>query len=253
MRGRSTLGSITLAASTCLLAAACGGDSDDGTAARPLCSGITRLDAIDSPGGPVDPTADEVKAYGAALSPAVDSVRTGLDGRLGPQLAALDGAVAAMSQGDIAAANDPGLSVALDSLRKTAAADCKYEQVAITAKDYGFEMPAKVSKGGLLTSLTNTGKEPHVFLLVRRDQPGGPSDQDLVASYLQSFEGGERPAGISDVNGGGPGAGPGEGASHVFDLSPGTYVYFCPIPSGEDGSGPPHFTLGMIGELTVTG
>jgi hypothetical protein len=39
----------------------------------------------------------------------------------------------------------------------------------------------------------------------------------------------------------------------VFDLDPGTYVYFCPIPSGEDGSGPPHFTLGMIGELTVAG
>jgi hypothetical protein len=253
MRSRSKLAGITLAASISLLAAACGGDGDDSAAGRPLCTGVARLDAIDSPGGPTDPTADEIKAYGAQLSPALDSVRTGLDGRLGPQLAALHGAVAAMSQGDITATDNPEVFAAWEQVRRTAAADCKYQDVAVTANDYRFELPARVSDGGILTSMTNAGKEPHVMLMVRKTQQGGPSNQDLVASYLASFEGGERPAGLEDVPGGGPFAPPGAAGSHVYDLAPGTYVYFCPIPSGEDGSGPPHFMLGMVGELTVDG
>jgi hypothetical protein len=124
MRARPALASVTLAASPSLLASACGGDDGGSSASKPLCTGITQLDAIDSPGGPTAPTPDEVKAYGAQLSPALDRVRTGLKGRLGSDLALIDGAVASMSQGDASAADSPDVNTALDNVRKAAATDC---------------------------------------------------------------------------------------------------------------------------------
>ena len=44
-------------------------------------------------------------------------------------------------------------------------------------------------------------------------------------------------------------------AGVIVDLTPGRYVYACPVAQGsvdgEEGTGPPHFTMGMAGEFTV--
>jgi hypothetical protein len=42
----------------------------------------------------------------------------------------------------------------------------------------------------------------------------------------------------------------------VFELKPGRYLALCTVAKGsvdnKPGSGPPHFTLGMKQEITVT-
>ena len=48
---------------------------------------------------------------------------------------------------------------------------------------------------------------------------------------------------------------PGESDTTFMELEPGRYAAVCFIPQGTtqdtEGSGPPHHTLGMLGELTV--
>jgi len=41
----------------------------------------------------------------------------------------------------------------------------------------------------------------------------------------------------------------------IANLTPGRYLYVCALAEGSvngaEGSGPPHFTMGMLGEFTV--
>lgn len=253
MCARPGLAGLTLAMSLVFAATGCGSDTVASSAPSngPLCDGVAQLDALDSPGGPTEPTPENLKAFAAQVSPILGEIRTGLDGRLGNELSTLDRAVASLAQGDGSVLEDPAVDPAIGAVRQVAAETCRYNRLGVTATDFAFEMPKQVQQGRVLAQLANDGQEPHVLLLMRRTTEGGPTNEELVSTYVASFDGGPPAEGVEDVSGGGPFAMPGAPGSHVWDLPPGSYVYFCPIPSGEDGSGPPHFSLGMLGELTV--
>lgn len=234
-----------------LFQAGCGGDDGGGSVAdAPLCRGVAGLDAVDSPGGPDGLTPEQATTFGSQLSPFAAEIKAGLDGRLTGAVATLDGAVTKLQAGDGSPLDDPAIESALSEIRTAAIDDCDFAQVSVPASDFTFEFPETLPEGPFVASMDNTGQEPHVLLLVRKDGADLPPNDELLGQYLSSFEGGAPPAGLTPVPGG-MFAAPGTAGSHIYDLQPGSYLYFCPIPSGPEGEGPPHFALGMMGEIKV--
>lgn len=145
-------------------------------------------------------------------------------------------------------------------------------EVAITGVDYAFEgVPDSVAAGTRLTFANTSDVEVHELVAVRiGDAEARPIDE-IVAD----------PAGIGALLGGGPPAAvivaapgtdtPGAVLGDGTLTEPGRYALICSIPTGVDPQayldaaaasaggppdvegGPPHFTQGMVAELTVEG
>ena len=126
---------------------------------------------------------------------------------------------------------------------------CPWTKVPVTMENYHFTgLPDTLASGDYVFQLTNTGNELHVMVIVKR-KPG------VTASFdeLLNDPDGESMVDTVVANGASPG-----GSTNAFGhLDPGEYLVLCPIPIGSDGAttegtGPPHFTLGMRQALTVT-
>jgi len=117
------------------------------------------------------------------------------------------------------------------------------QEVAITATDFGFELPATPVHAGLTTiTLVNQGSEVHHASLIRLDD--GKTMTDLMAA-LQAA--GPLPSWAVAV--GGPNAAPPAGeANATLVLEPGSYAVACFIPSPD---GVPHIAKGMITGMEV--
>ena len=128
---------------------------------------------------------------------------------------------------------------------------CGYEVSEVTGVEYAFEgAPEQVSAGPVGFTFTNDGEEVHELLLFSIEDEEVPI-QDLL---LQ-----ERPEGVDFVLG--VIATQGTTDTVFRDLEPGRYAMVCTLPVGSteapsgppsEQSGPPHFTQGMLTELTVT-
>lgn len=254
LRSRATTAAGLLLTTTMLFGvAACGGDDGDAAGATDssLCSGITALDQLEGPGGgPTDPTAEDLKAFGAQIKPIVADIKGGLDGKAAADITVIEGAVTQFEAGDGAPLDDPATDAALINIRKVAVSECAFGEQAVTAADYRFTLPGTLPAGPFVATMANEGKEPHVLLMLRKDGTE-LSNEEVVKEFTGTFEGGAMPEGVVPVPSG-LFAPPGATNSRVYDLEPGTYVYFCPIPSGADGRGPAHDTLGMLGEVKVS-
>ena len=223
-----------------------------------FCSALVAFDRLDPPGGE-----DSEKEYTAAIQRYAQAIESPLatmaanaPDALAAPLETLNSLLPALKQGDIPSYEGPAGSAAIEEVEQAAAAGCGFERVAVTAQDYSFTPDrASLAAGPVSFQLTNDGAEPHVFLLLRKPEGDTREDTAIVGEFLEREFSGDA-AQMSEVQdevvpGGGPFAMPGSTGSHVLDLSAGTYIYWCPIPQGETGDGPPHFALGMIGELTV--
>ena len=119
----------------------------------------------------------------------------------------------------------------------------------MTAEDYHFTgVPDTLEAGDYKFDLTNTGKEFHVLVIVKRK----PGVTDVVrASCCRT-----RPASRKVETLLGVAAPRACRRSGAVRLEPGEYLVLCPIPIGTagdtEGTGPPHFTVGMQQVLTVT-
>jgi plastocyanin len=262
-------GLLALAA---LIAATACGEGDDPTAtASPtesatsgasispeFCSALVSFDALDSPGGEETPEeySAAIEQYADEIEKPLASMTAATPDELTAAFETLNGLLPALHEGDIAAYEGPEGSAAIEQVEQVAADGCGFETVTVTAKDYLFTPDQTTIEAGPVSfHLTNQGAEPHVFLLLRKPDGDAREDATIVGDFLEKASSGD-PAQMGEVldeivPGGGPFAQPGSEGSHILDLSAGTYVYWCPIPQGESGEGPPHFTLGMIGELTV--
>lgn len=141
------------------------------------------------------------------------------------------------------------------------------DAVAITGIDYGFDgVPETVAAGTELTFANASDAEAHEMVVMRIDDAEERSVQELLelpeeeAGEVTTFEG------VAVAMPGEEGVTP-EGPV-VLDV-PGRYVLLCFIPTGADPAvlqeaieseateppqmdgGPPHFTQGMVAELTV--
>jgi hypothetical protein len=250
--------------------AACGSDSDSGAAdaasstpsltTAPIsafCDSLVALDAIDSPGGPTDPTPAQLKEYGSTLRPLVDTLRSAAPASVDASIATVTTAIDRLDSGDGSALASPDFSAATEAIEQAGRSNCGFTAIDVGAKNYQYDgAPTTVPAGRVSFTLTNTGTEPHLLLFVHK--PDDVKDdltflQDYLGAVFSGSDAAMQQYAPYNVSGGGPFAAPGTATTHVTDFAPGTYIYFCPIPVGGTESGAPHFTQGMHGEFTVTG
>lgn len=231
-------------------ASSAGGDM--GTA--DFCQAMVDLDAIDSPGGPTDPTPEQWIEFAGVVTPVFDRVAAGAPARISASVEAFTGYIEQFATGDGSAVETPEFNTDFLALEQAVRDDCGFPGVDVTATDYHFAMPESLAAGPTSFQMTNDAQEPHVLLFVRKGDDVTDDEAFLDEFLTAAFTG--DPAAMApyadvDVSGGGPFALPGDTAQHLVDLQPGTYIYFCPIPSG-DGTGPMHYMLGMYGEFSVS-
>lgn len=120
-----------------------------------------------------------------------------------------------------------------------------YPKLEITARDYRFELPARVSAGYTEITLTNAGSATHHAMFMRL-QPGKTVDDFMKIARHQDV--GALFSISSSV--GGPGSvDEGQKSTAILNLTPGQYVVICIVP-GADGM--PHYKMGMLAPLTVS-
>lgn len=110
--------------------------------------------------------------------------------------------------------------------------------VVVTFNDYAFDAPTTIPAGATTFRGVNAGKEFHHANLIRLDQ--GKRATDLLAAMREP---GPLPAWAVLMGG------PLFDSEVTINLAPGTYAWWCFIPSPD---GVPHFAKGMVREFTVT-
>lgn len=142
------------------------------------------------------------------------------------------------------AAVEFGVGPLQDCGREAAEADPDATPVAVTGREYEFDLPETVPAGPVAFTLANEGEEPHHMVVVRF--LGEETVQDVFAAE----EAGEDPEKFVEDVGDSPSAAPGEETVLNADLSAGRYAMLCFI-SAPDGE--PHALKGMHAEFTVEG
>ena len=137
---------------------------------------------------------------------------------------------------------EPSASTAASAAPSSAAAST----LAVTGKEYAFDLPASVPAGVTAITLTNAGKEEHQAQLVKIADGKGMTD------LLAALQSPDQSAALKLITlSGGPNAvAPGATGTSTVDLKPGAYAFLCFI-SGPDGT--PHIFKGMVAPLEVTG
>ncbi len=115
--------------------------------------------------------------------------------------------------------------------------------IAVRGVESAFEnMPGKLAAGEHVFQFTNRGKEPHEMVVVGLRE-GSASIRDVLRLPEQEATSRLNIVGRSVAD---PGQ---EGPSLKAQLKAGNYALVCFLPVG--GSGPPHFSRGMVQEFTV--
>lgn len=116
--------------------------------------------------------------------------------------------------------------------------------LAITAVEYAFEMPATVEAGWTHVLLDNQGMMDHHAMFLR------PQEGSTIEDVQAALDSGDFGAILATaVSAGGPNVGPMHQASVAMNLEVGQYMVVCLIPNEE---GIPHYALGMHSLLEVT-
>jgi hypothetical protein len=132
------------------------------------------------------------------------------------------------------------------ALRVTASTDASAPMPKVDATatlfDYGFKLSSPIQAGTRTIRVLNGGAQHHEIELVQL--PPGVSAADFL-KWLGKMEGpppGKPLGGVSGLD---------VGSSQYFtaDFAPGNYALICFLPDAKDGK--PHFTHGMIQQITV--
>jgi uncharacterized cupredoxin-like copper-binding protein len=205
-----------------------------------------RPESTGKPAGP--PPADLAEV----LTPAIEGLEKA------PTIDAIDSDVddmvmvlrKAVSTKDRDLLDSPDFAKAGAAVDKWMLSNCGYGELKGSAVDFEYDGLPKTLKGGYnAITLTNEGEEMHEMVLFRINDDVTEDFEALLK--LPEGEGDDKavPMGVVVVP-------PGKTGSSFFDLKPGRYGITCFIPKGSKngkfGDGPPHFTEGMIADLTVT-
>lgn len=197
---------------------------------------------------------DQVEAVMAQQAAALDPLFTKAEEVAPEQISAdvttlVEGSRAAFTSGDFAATETPEFATANTNVDQFLLAECGFEQTSVTAVDFEFQgLPDSVPAGASAVTLANEGEQFHEIAVARiNDGVDLPAEELLMLPMEESLSMVEL-VGIVF-------APPGETESTFIDATPGRYVAVCFIPEGTtetaEGTGPPHFTLGMLKEFTV--
>ncbi|GAA2543491.1 hypothetical protein [Pseudonocardia hydrocarbonoxydans] len=154
-----------------------------------------------------------------------------------------------LSTGDFSGTESPAFAAAEDEVDATALADCGFEETSVTAVDFEFQgLPDSLPAGQSAVTLTNEGEDFHEIVLARINDDVTLPVADVLALPMEEALASVQLVGIVF-------AAPGESDTSFIDATPGRYVAACFLPEGTtpttEGTGPPHFTLGMLREFTV--
>jgi hypothetical protein len=167
-------------------------------------------------------------------------------------------AVANLTEGDWFVFSGGEPQFAGTKLTVSAASNASPAAVAITAdvevslQEYAFVgLEKSVPAGSHLWKVTNTGKQPHIMIVV--PLPAGTTTQQLLASMMTMMTGTPQ-AGALEL-GNAPSAGGcstlsvGQTLYLPLDLAAGTYGAVCFFPDEQTGA--PHVMMGMAVAFTV--
>jgi hypothetical protein len=265
-RRRLALGGAALAVAAMLAACSSGGDSGDGgdagdtsaAAADPaeFCEAVVDVEAAFGMGPEVDEATppDQAQAaleeFRAQVEPLLARAEeTAPEEVAGHVETAARIARDALTTGDQAALDGPEFQEADAGIDQFVVAECGFEAIDAVGTDYEYEgIPDSVSAGVVTVTFDNQGEELHEIGLVRINDDVDLSIEELVqlpeeqAITMVQFSGAAFAA-------------PGESDTTYLELEPGRYGAVCFVPQGttheHEGSGPPHFALGMLAEFTV--
>lgn len=156
----------------------------------------------------------------------------------------------ALSSQDFSAFETPEAATASTNLDNWALAECGYEQVEVTAVNFEYQgLPDTLTAGTKAVTLTNEGDQLHEIAIARINDGVTQSVEELLALPMEEALQNVELKGITFAS-------PGESDTSFLRLDqPGRYFAVCFIPEGTtldaEGTGPPHFTMGMLGEITV--
>jgi len=114
--------------------------------------------------------------------------------------------------------------------------------VALTARDYAFDAPARLAAGVVTIRLRNEGLEPHQAWLVRLESDAA------IEEFFDALRSGRALPPAGRVVGWPARADPGITSHTTVTLEPGSYLLVCPF-SSEDGTS--HVRKGMVRHLEV--
>jgi hypothetical protein len=180
----------------------------------------------------------------ASMNPAPDQIRPDVE-------KLLEVARQGAATGDPATLSSPDLKNSDRNIDQYMLQQCGYESVQITATDHAYQgLPGTIPAGTVGITLSNQGADAHQVLLLRANdgvtRPFAeilnlpPDQQAQAATAIGSAE-----------------ADPGETSTVFLQLVPGRYGAADFVTQGTTrlvapASGPPHYSLGMQDELTVT-
>ncbi|MGY1803988.1 hypothetical protein ACI78T_12005 [Blastococcus sp. SYSU D00922] len=220
-----------------------------------FCEASVDLEAAFSMGPPIDETTppEEAQAameeFGATVEPLLGDVEETAPEEISDTVTEATGLVRQALSGDQSVLEAPEFAAADDEIDEYMLAECGYEQVEATGVDYEYEgLPDSLPGGVVAMTFTNEGEEMHEIGLARiNDDVTMPVEEVLAQPEEQVFSMIQL-AGVVF-------AGPGESETTFLRMEPGRYGAACFVPQGTthdtEGSGPPHFTLGMFAEFTV--
>lgn len=155
----------------------------------------------------------------------------------------------ALSTGDLSATESPAFATAEDSVDAKALADCGYDETSVTAVNFEYQgLPDSIAAGESAVTLTNEGDQLHEIVLARLNDDVTLPVEEVLALPMEEAVASLQLVGIVF-------AAPGETDTTFIDAPAGRYFAACFIPEGTtptaEGTGAPHFTLGMLKEFTV--
>lgn len=111
--------------------------------------------------------------------------------------------------------------------------------VTVVLSEWDVEVPDGIEAGSVAITADNVGGEPHELVIVRADSVDGWEQDDEGKVLEDQFAAADFLGEIEEFEAGGSESG-------TFDLTAGTYVFFCNIVEAEeDGSFESHFDEGM--------
>jgi hypothetical protein len=267
-RGASSATVLLLAAVT----AACGGGGTSPAPTAPaaptgqalpaetvgFCSAAVDLAAVvhdgpdiaDAPGARED-VAAAFAEYQARLEPPLTAMEQATPPALRQDITTIARqARYAVATNDEAPLGTPEFDSAVSRLRAFMITECRFEQVRVTAAEYRFEgVPPTLPAGTVAFTMSNQGAETHELDVYRINEGVPQPFPELVV--LPDDRRDVLLTSVGEIS-----TNPGATDTEFMTLIPGRYGIACPVPQGTtpeaDGTGPPHATLGMVAEFTVT-
>ena len=189
---------------------------------------------------------EEIVAAGEEIAPVFQTVADNAPEELAGTAAELNESVQALLEGDPEPFSSDDTFMAYTEMAGQAVDACGFESIEVTGVDYAFEgVPATVEAGTVAFKFVNeSDSEEHEMILVKKADGVQLTWEELVELPEEESESMVEFAGATF-------APPGGESSTFAELTPGDYAMICFIPVGGAEDGPPHFTQGMLQELTV--